>query len=51
MGTLLHLQALNKLNGVAQQLKGNKELLQARETFWQSRLHTLQPDSLSKRMG
>ena len=43
------LRSLNKSNGVTGQLNGKKEILRAREIFWQSRL--LQPNGLNKRMG
>ena len=32
-------------------IERKKEILRAREIFWQSRLNTLQPNGLNKRMG
>ena len=43
------LRSLNKSNGVT--IERKKEILRAREIFWQSRLNTLQPNGLNKRMG
>ena len=42
---------IDQITGIDMTVKRKKELLRKREIFWQSRLKSLQPSGLNKRIG
>ena len=45
------IRIIDQITGIDMTVKRKKELLRKREIFWQSRLKSLQPSGLNKRIG